>query len=53
MFWEVVVVSGILNDHSLIIAGDMNLTLSVDETWGENKVIDPMAYYFIDIFEGT
>lgn len=50
-FSNSVVASSILNDHSLIVVGDLNLTLSMDEVWGARKVIDPMASCFRDIFE--
>ena len=45
------VASSILNDHSLIVFGDLNLNLSMDEVSSASKVIEPMASCFIDIFE--
>ena len=42
-----------LNDHSLILVGDLNLVLLVDESQGAHKVIDPLASFFKEIFEGA
>ena len=35
--------SGLLYDRSLIVAGDLSLTLSLDEVWGVGKIEDPIS----------
>jgi hypothetical protein len=40
--------------HSdLILAGDLNFSLSTDEIWGSTVVIDPLASFFKDLFANT
>ena len=36
----------ILDDISLIVVGDLNLTLSPNEFWGPGKIDDPIAKFF-------
>ena len=35
-----------MDDRSLIIDGDLNLMLSMDEVWGAGKSEDPISDYF-------
>jgi hypothetical protein len=49
-FWEKLASSGILNIKRLILAGDLNLTLSSDEIWGGNVLLGQLAHYFINLF---
>ena len=44
-FWENIFQSALLDDRSLIVAGDLNLTLSMDEVWGAEKSKDPLSYF--------
>ena len=48
-FWDTVEVSGILNDTSLILAGDLNCTLCIEELWGQSRVADKMAHKLREI----
>ena len=43
--------SGILNDPSLIVAGDLNLTLSSMKIWGPSNNNDPLGDFFRKYFE--
>ena len=45
-FWDKVMESGILNDPSLIVVGDLNFTLSASKVWGNGNHYDPLADYF-------
>ena len=45
-YWEIVFEYGIMDDRSLIVARDFNLTLSQDEVWGTEKIDDPIAVFF-------
>jgi len=42
-FWEKLFVSEVLDIENLLIAGDLNFTLNMDEIWGLNKRKDPLA----------
>ena len=53
VFWDNIVHSGLLNDPSLILAGDLNLTLSSTKIWGSINVVDPLANYFRENFENA
>jgi hypothetical protein len=39
-----------LTSDSLILAGDLNFTTSIEEVWGVDAVIDPLGGYFSDLF---
>lgn len=43
IFWDCLFESEILDVESLLIAGDLNITLSRDEIWGNNKNQDAIA----------
>lgn len=43
LFWENLFASEILDVENLLIAGDLNVTLNMDEIWGINKKKDPLA----------
>jgi hypothetical protein len=42
-FWDKVVSSGMLATKNLILAGDLNFTVSVGEVWGSKDCPDPLA----------
>jgi hypothetical protein len=35
----------------LILAGDLNFTLNIDEIWGTTTVLDPLAPFFKELFD--
>ena len=37
----------ILEDKSLVVGGDFNLTLSIDKVWGARKTEDPIVDFFM------
>ena len=41
--WDNIFHSGLLDDKSLIVVGDLNLTLSLDEFWGADKTEDSIS----------
>jgi hypothetical protein len=49
--WDIVVNSGLLATKNLILAGDLNFTVSASEVWGSKARLDPMAEYFKGIFQ--
>lgn len=44
-FWKKLLDLGILFDPGLILAGDLNLTLSAKEIWGHQSRIDSQAVF--------
>lgn len=50
VFWDRMQLAGILSLPNLIIMGDFNSTLNVDEIWGSSACMDPLARYLNDIF---
>jgi hypothetical protein len=50
-FWDKVVSRGMLAHKNLIVAGDLNFTVSAGEVWGDTTHLDPLAGYFKDIFQ--
>jgi len=48
-FWNRLAGCGLLNDPNLILAGDLNLTLSHSEVWGTD-IRDPLADHFTSLF---
>jgi endonuclease/exonuclease/phosphatase family metal-dependent hydrolase len=49
-FWEWLDDLGLLAANNLIIVGDLNLTTSPLEIWGEKAIRDPLMSYFNHIF---
>lgn len=49
-FWERVANDGLLPDEHLVIGGDINLTLSATEVWGGRASLDPLSYFFNELF---
>jgi hypothetical protein len=49
-FWEKLDRLGLLAIKDLIIAGDLNLTLSSKEIWGDRAKLDPLADFFKSLF---
>jgi exonuclease III len=50
-FWNLVAESGLLSFKNLIIAGDLNITISPDEVWGGTSSTGSMAGYFKVLFQ--
>ena len=50
-FSYLVVNYGILKALNLIVVGDLNLTLSIAEIWGETAGSDPLVDYFLKLLE--
>jgi hypothetical protein len=49
-FWEQVEAKGLLAQSDLILAGDLNFSMGIDEVWGATALIDPLAVFFKDLF---
>ena len=50
-FLDRLLLSGFLKFHNLILAGDLNLTLSPSEVWGVGRQEDALVDYFNNIFD--
>jgi hypothetical protein len=50
-FWDNMVINGLLDYKNLIVAGDLNFIVSVGEVWGGKARLDPLAWYFKEIFQ--
>ena len=52
-FWEWIHQSSILQDKSLILAQDLNLTVSPGEVWGGVNSLDLLSYSFLSLFDSA
>jgi len=52
-FWQLAENTGVLEEESLIVGGDLNLTLSTREVWGVISRLDPLADYFFGLFDAV
>ena len=50
-YWETLSSDGALEHANLILARDLNLTLSAGEIWGKNAWSDALAIFFSTLFE--
>ena len=50
-YWDFVVASDIFNYPNLILAGDLNFTISDLEIWGEHARIDHHSLYFAQLLD--
>lgn len=50
-FLEKISEVSLLNNPSLILARDLDLTLCPNEVWGKGQVVDPLVDYFNGLFE--
>jgi hypothetical protein len=50
-FWDKVSDRGLLAYKNLIVAGDFNFTLNVDEVWGDTTHLDQSTGFFKAIFQ--
>jgi hypothetical protein len=48
-FWENLAYSGVLNDMNMVVSGDLNLTLSLREVWGQS-LSRPTKWIFCAFF---
>lgn len=53
IFWDIFQNSGLLSSNKLILAGDLNLTLSTNEIWGSKAKHDPLATHFSSLFQDS
>jgi len=53
LFCQAIGSSGALESDSLILGGDLNLTISSREVWGVNARLDPLADFFNDLFDAA
>ena len=42
---------GAMEQANVILGGDLNLTLTMGEVWGENSRKDALGNFFLDFFE--
>lgn len=49
-FWDWLDSCGLLFIQSVILAGDLNLTMEDGEIWGQKSKKDPLSGYFKDLF---
>ena len=52
-FWDWIHQSGILQDKSLILAQDLNLTVSPEEVWGGVNSLDLLSDSLLSLFDST
>ena len=52
-FWDNTLSGGLLNLPNLVLAGDLNLTLSPSEVCGCRASLDPNSDYFLDLFNSV
>jgi hypothetical protein len=50
-FWETVKEEGLFNESNLVMGGDLNLTTSCREVWGDSARVDPLQLYFSQLFQ--
>jgi hypothetical protein len=50
-FWISVEAVGLLRKKKLIMAGDLNLTTSSSEIWGQKEIGDPLSVFFKYLFQ--
>jgi hypothetical protein len=50
LFWTSLANNGLLSLRNLVIAGDLNLTVSSGEVWGGSKCSGPLSNFFISLF---
>jgi hypothetical protein len=50
LLWEKVDGRGMLAHIDLIVAGDLNFTVSAGEVWGDSTHLDPLVAIFKDLF---
>ena len=47
-FWDKVFNNPMLDDRELILRGDLNISLGVEEVWGPRVVPDVLSNYFLN-----
>jgi hypothetical protein len=45
-FWETLLSKYFFEVEALILGGDLNFSLGMDEVWGPRERSDPLAYFF-------
>ena len=53
IFWDNVQLGGLLALPNLLLAGDLNFTLSSSEIWGQKTRIDPLTSYFSQLISSN
>jgi hypothetical protein len=51
IFWNHMANSGLITIKNLVVAGDLNLTVSTEEFWGGSTNSGPLAGFFRDFFQ--
>ena len=51
IYWETLANAGALDQENLILARDLNLTLSAAEVWVQNERLEALANFFRSLFE--
>ena len=49
VFWDNILAGGLLSLPNLLLAGDLNFTISSFEVWGTHARFDPLASYFTQL----
>ena len=52
-YWDNLVSGGLLGQPNLLLAGDLNFTLSSAEVWGLKARLDPLASFFSQLISGN
>jgi hypothetical protein len=51
-FWEALMRKSFLNNHDIILGGDLNFSMGEVESWGERSWPDPLSNFFSHVIAG-